>query len=137
MKRLPKQTCFYCDVPATLLCDFKFGWQVGGYSRDKEGTQYAVAKIAPAYTCDIPLCRLHAESRGWLHIKARGNLGGFDTYDYCLEHAGQVDVGAGVIDEPEAERLRRAVRALAERRKMRARGVLSTPTQLPDQGELF
>jgi hypothetical protein len=42
-----------------------------------------------------------------------------------------------IIGDDEAERLRRAVRALANRRLMRERDVLLSPAAVPRQGELF
>lgn len=135
--RPPKQRCAYCNQPATLLCDFQFGWPIGGHERARDGSTYAVRALASPYTCDMPLCPEHAETRGWLHIKASGPLGGFDSYDYCPEHRGQDDHGAPPMEESEADRLRRAVHALAQRRVMRERGALRSPARPPEQGDLF
>jgi len=85
----------------------------------------------------MPLCRDHAELRGQLHIKAKAPLGGFDTFDFCPEHTRSDDTKAEIVGEDEAERLRRAVRALANRRLIRERGVLLSPAAVPRQGELF
>ncbi|MFM0226130.1 hypothetical protein [Paraburkholderia dipogonis] len=115
--------CFYCSNPSTLLCDYVFGWTECG---DR------------LHTCDMPTCRDHAEYRGWIHIKGPPGVGGFDSRDYCPEHCGQDDSrSGGTITDDEAERLRRTVRALAERRLMRERGVLRSPAPLPEQGKLF
>jgi len=129
-----KTSCFYCDQPATLLCDFQFGWPIGGYARAPDGTEYAVRALAAPYTCDMPICRDHAELRGSVHIKARKPIGGFDTYDYCPEHRGLPAGVAEPVTEVEADRLRRAVQALARRRRMRERGSEALPL---GQGELF
>lgn len=127
-----QQKCFYCNKPSTLLCDFILGKPFGGYGIGG----HPVAKIAPMHTCDMPLCRDHAEYRGWIHIKASKG-GGFDSYDYCLEHRGVQDHGAPVIGDSEAERLRRVVWALAQRRAMRERGVVRGLPPPPEQGTLF
>jgi hypothetical protein len=132
-----KERCFYCSNAATLLCDFRLGLPFGGYARGGNGEMYAVSKIAPMYTCDMPLCRDHAEYRGWLHIKASGPAGGFDSFDYCPEHRGMTDSQPAVMQESEAERLRRVVQANAQRRLMRERGVLRSPPPPPEQGMLF
>jgi hypothetical protein len=130
------QRCFYCSNPATLLCDFKLGWAIGELVRDRSGAPWnAIDGSKPPHTCDMPLCRDHAEYRGWLHIKA-GRNSHFDSYDYCPEHQGMVDTGAPVIQESEADRLRRAVHADARRRLMRERGALQSPSSAA-QGELF
>jgi hypothetical protein len=132
-----QQRCAYCDKPATLLCDFHLGWPIGGEERRRDGSTYVVRALALPYTCDLPLCRDHAETRGWVHIKARAPLGGFDSYDYCSEHRGQDDHGAPLIEEHEADRLRRAVHALAQRRVIRERGALKSPPKPPEQRSLF
>jgi hypothetical protein len=128
--------CMYCDSPSTLLCDFKLGWPIGELIRERDGsTWHAINGERPPHACDMPLCREHAENRGWLHIKA-GRNSRFDSYDYCPEHVGMVDTGAPVIPDDEADRLRRAVHANARRRLMRERGALQSPTSAT-QGELF
>lgn len=129
-----KKSCFYCGQPSTLLCDFQLGWPIGGYSRAPDGSEYPVRALQAPYTCDMPLCRNHAELRGTVHIKAKKPLGGFDTYDYCMEHRGQENRLAEAMVESEADRLRRAVQALARRRLMRARGSEPLPA---GQRELF
>jgi hypothetical protein len=132
-----KQRCFYCDAPATLLCDFHLEW-VGEAVRRSDGSAWhAIHTSKPPYTCDMQLCREQAECRGWLHIKAKGPAGGFDSYDYCSEHRGMVDTGAPMMEELEAERLRRVVQANAQRRLMRERGVLRSPPPPLGQGDLF
>jgi hypothetical protein len=134
--RPQQQRCFYCDSPATLLCDFHLGFPFGGYVIGPKG-KYAVTTIEkPIYTCDIPLCREHAEYRGWLHINA-GRNSRFDSYDYCPEHRGMTDTDAPVMEESEAERLRRVVQAHAQRRIMRERGALKAPPRAPEQATLF
>ena len=133
----PKERCFYCDRPATLLCDFVLGLPTDGYERSPDGTVYLVAKIAPMHTCDMPLCRDHAQHRGNIHIKARKPIGGFDTIDHCPEHRDVPDTGARVIRDEEVEQVRRAVRALALRRLMRERGSVPASPIPPLQGELF
>jgi len=134
--RQQQQRCFYCNKPATLLCDFRLGLPFGGYAIDQRG-KYAVSKLDAPCTCDMPICRDHAELRGKIHIKARAPIGGFDTFDFCPEHHGADDTRPEVISEDEAERLRRAVRALAQRRLMREAGVLRSPAEPPMQAELF
>jgi hypothetical protein len=134
--RQKQEQCFYCDRPAPLLCDFRLGRPFGGYAADRQG-KYAVPKLDAPYTCDMPICRDHAELRGQLHVKAKAPLGGFDTFDFCPEHQGGDDTKPEIIGDDEAERLRRAVRALANRRLMRERGVLLSPAAVPRQGELF
>lgn len=132
-----KQRCFYCSSPATLLCDFRLGLPFGERLRDIKGVEYDVTTIdKPPHTCDMPLCRDHAEYRGWLHIKA-GRNSHFDSYDYCPEHVGMVDTGAPVMQESEAEHLRRVVVANAQRRLMRERGAIRSPAAAPEQGQLF
>jgi hypothetical protein len=134
----PTQNCFYCGKPATLLCDFILALPLGGYENG-----HAVAKIAPMHTCDMPLCREHAEYRGWIHIKAaKRSQSGFDSYDYCLEHRGVSDnhgAGAPTVHEDEAATLRRAVRAAAQRRLMRERGLIASDAHPlpPEQLGLF
>ncbi|NPT59719.1 hypothetical protein [Paraburkholderia elongata] len=132
-----KQRCFYCSNPATLLCDFRLGLPFGERLRHIDGTEYDVTTIdKPAHTCNMPLCREHAEYRGWLHVNA-GKNSHFDSYDYCPEHQGMVDTGAPVMQESEAERLRRVVVANAQRRLMRERGAVRSPPPPPEQGKLF
>lgn len=132
-----KQRCFYCSKAATLLCDFKLGWAIGELVRERDGsTWHAINGERPPHTCDMPLCRDHAEYRGWLHVKA-GKNSHFDSYDYCPEHVGMVDTGAPVIQESEAERLRRVVVANAQRRLMRERGAIRSPAPPREQGKLF
>lgn len=132
-----KEHCFYCDAPATLLCDFRLGLPFGERLRDRKGREYDVTTIdKPPHTCDMPLCRDHAEYRGWLHINA-GRNSRFDSYDYCPEHQGMSDTGAPVMQESEAERLRRVVKANAQRRLMRKRGALRSPPPPPEQLPLF
>jgi hypothetical protein len=132
-----KERCFYCSSPATLLCDFKLGWAAGELVRERDGSTWlAINGERPPHTCDIPLCREHAEYRGWLHIKA-GRDSHFDSYDYCPEHVGMVDTSAPVMQESEAESLRRVVVANARRRLMRERGALHSPLPVPEQGKLF
>jgi len=126
----------YCDNPATLLCDFRLGRPFGGYAIDRKG-KYAVPKLDAPYTCDMPMCRVHAELRGKIHIKAKAPIGGFDTFDFCPEHRGGDDTKPDVIAEEEAERLRRVVHALAQRRLMRETGVLRSPPAPPEQATLF
>lgn len=129
--------CFYCDEPSTLLCDFKLGWAIGELVRDRSGTPWnAIDASKPPYTCDMPLCRVHAEYRGWLHVKA-GRNSQFDSYDYCPEHKGLSDADAPVMQESEAESLRRVVVANAQRRRMRERGVLRSAARPHEQGVLF
>jgi hypothetical protein len=134
--RQQQQRCFYCNGPATLLCDFWLGRPSGGHATDRNG-EYTVPKLAAPYTCDMPICREHAELRGNIHIKAKGRLGGFDTFDFCPEHRGGDDRKTELIGEGEAERLRRAVRANARRRLMRESGVIRSPLGKSTQGELF
>jgi len=132
-----KERCFYCSNPATLLCDFRLGLPFGERLRDSEGREYDVTTIdKPAHTCDMPLCRDHAEYRGWLHIKA-GRNSRFDSYDYCPEHQGVADTYAPVMQVADVERLRRVVQANAQRRIMRDRGILRSPAPPPEQGKLF
>jgi hypothetical protein len=131
------QRCFYCSNPATLLCDFRLGLPFGERLRHIDGREHDVTTIdKPAHTCDMPLCRDHAEYRGWLHIKA-GKNSHFDSYDYCPEHQGMVDTSVPVMQESEAERLRRLVVANAQRRLMRERGAIRSPAPPPEQGQLF
>jgi hypothetical protein len=127
-----QQRCVYCNEPATLLCDFILGWGIGELVRDRRGPAWnAIDTTRPPHTCDMPMCLAHAEHRGTMHVRMsrskNGRRGFFDTFDHCLEHAGQSDTGAPVIPDDEAERLRRAVHALAQRRAMRERGVLPAP----------
>jgi hypothetical protein len=131
---MQSRSCFYCDQTATLLCDFTFGWPIGGYARGADGADYPVRALRAPYTCDMPVCRNHAELMGTVHIKAKKPLGGFDTRDYCLEHRGQPEPVTGALPEAEADRLRRSVVAMALRRLMRERG--SEPL-LSGQRELF
>ncbi|WP_082716454.1 hypothetical protein [Burkholderia sp. BDU5] len=131
-----KPMCFYCNQPATLLCDFKLGWPIGGYERGRDGIEFPVRALAAPYTCDVPLCREHAQYRGWLHVSA-GRKSYFDSYDYCLEHIDVPDASTTLMPESEADRLRRAVRANAQRRLMRKRGVPYPMPEMPQQGELF
>jgi hypothetical protein len=133
-----KQRCFYCSAPATLLCDFHLGWAIGALMRGRDGLAWRARDgSTPPYTCDMPLCRDHAECRGWVHFKAAAPIGGFDSRDYCPEHRGIVDTGAPVMEESEADRLRRVVQANAQRRLMRERGALRSPPPAPEQGSLF
>jgi len=132
-----KERCFYCSNPATLLCDFRLGLPFGERVRDSKGREYDVTTIdKPPHTCDMPLCRDHAEYRGWLHINA-GRNSRFDSYDYCPEHKGLSDADAPVMQESEAESLRRVVVANAQRRRMRERGVLRSAARPHEQGVLF
>ncbi|WP_175787459.1 hypothetical protein [Burkholderia anthina] len=136
-----QQRCTYCSEPATLLCDFKLGWAIGELQRERDGsTWHAIDSARPPHTCDMPMCRAHAENRGGMHVRfrgAHGRRGFFDSIDHCLEHAGQSDAGTPVITDDEASRLRRAVHALAQRRAMRERGVVPGQPLPPNQGELF
>lgn len=131
---MPKaqQRCTYCSEPATLLCDYHLGKPT--FSRGQDG------QLRPWYTCDLPMCRNHAEHRGNLHVRfsqsVNGKHGFFDSIDYCLEHAGQRNVPAPRIVEGEAERLRRVVRERAERRALES-GVLPVPLAADDQLALF
>ncbi len=132
---MPRQQtkCLYCNELSTLLCDFVLGLPYGGLERGKR-----VSKIAPMHTCDIPLCRGCAEYAGWVHFNGSKGYGGFDSTDYCREHAGQDGgIRAPVLHEDEAAVLRRAVWAIAQRRAMRERGVVRSQTGQPDQGRLF
>jgi hypothetical protein len=140
---MPKQQqrCFYCNEPATLLCDFHLGWAIGQFVHDANGSSWrAIDTSKPPYTCDLPMCRAHAENRGSMHVRfsqsVNGRRGMFDTIDHCLEHAGQSDVGAPRILESEAERLRYVVRENARRRMERQTGGQWSPP-LTEQGELF
>jgi hypothetical protein len=140
---MPQQQprCTYCNEPSTLLCDFKLGWAFGERVREKDGTSWLPADTSkPPYTCDVPMCRKHAEQRGGMHVRfsqrVNGRRGFFDTIDHCLEHAGQSDVGAQRILEAEAERLRRVVRERAQRRALES-GVRPDPTLPASQGTLF
>lgn len=132
---MPKQQprCCYCNEPATLLCDFTLGRPV--FDRGADG------KPKPFHTCDLPVCRAHAEHRGTMHVRlsqsVNGRRGFFDTTDHCLEHAGQQSpVPAPKIVDGEAERLRRVVRERAERRALDS-GVLPAPRSSADQLDLF
>lgn len=137
-----QQRCCYCNEPATLLCDFKIGWAIGELVRDRRGPAWnAIDTSKPPYTCDLPVCSEHAKRVGSFHARmsksVNGRRGFFETIDHCIEHAGQGDAGAPVIPESEAERLRRAVHAIAQRRAMRERGVLPAPRSSADQLDLF
>jgi hypothetical protein len=134
--RPPQHRCFYCNEPATLLCDYTFGWPIGARATGIDGTERKYRALAAPYTCNMPLCRGHAEYRGWIHIKAQKPIGGFDTRDYCPEHAGSQDTTAQPIEQSEADRLRHAVRENARRRIERERGISWSPP-LTEQGELF
>ena len=130
-QNLPR--CTYCDAPSTLLCDFTLGMPDPVYDH--------VSNLRAPHTCDLPICREHAEHRGNMHIRfsetIKGRRGYFDTIDYCMEHAGAADMHTGSVTDDEAERLRRAVHALAQRRAMRERGVIHGPELGPAQGSLF
>ena len=56
-------TCYYCDRPATLLCDFDIG---------------------SGKTCNRPVCELHGTKVGVSF--ASGKDGWADTVDYCRAH---------------------------------------------------
>lgn len=129
------QRCFYCLSPATLLCDHRFGWPVGGFAANKHGRYLVKAATAP-FTCDMPLCLEHANRVGGIHFRV-GGKGYFDSIDLCPEHAGQPQGHTNPIPAAEAERLLRAVRNRARRRLADQLGDGWTPPVPTIQGELF
>nr|WP_057928433.1 hypothetical protein [Burkholderia ambifaria] len=127
--------CFYCPEPATLLCDHRFGWPIGGFAADRRG-RYLVKAAAAPFTCDMPLCRRHADRIGGVHYRT-GRRGYFDSIDLCPEHVGLSQLPTDPMPAVEAERLRQAVRDRARRRLTDQGGNGWTPPTPTTQGELF
>ncbi|WP_175845128.1 hypothetical protein [Burkholderia arboris] len=129
------ERCFYCPEPAALLCDHRFGWPIGGFAVDSRG-RYLVKAAAAPFTCDMPLCRRHAERVGGIHFRV-GRRGYFDSIDLCPEHAGQSQLAVDPMLAVEAEQLRQAVRDRARRRLASQVDGDWTPPTPTVQGELF
>ena len=103
------ETCFYCDAPATKLCDMKLGWPIGGFVREGSISlnrfRPIIAMGKLPYTCDRPLCDEHALFRG--NIFFCGKEGSVETVDRCHEHAHSDDALAEPITEEEAKNMHR------------------------------
>ncbi|OXI36783.1 hypothetical protein CFB84_13620 [Burkholderia aenigmatica] len=127
--------CFYCPEPATLLCDHRFGWPIGGFAANSQG-RYLVKAAAAPFTCDMPLCSQHAGRIGGVHFRT-GRRGYFDSIDLCPEHVGHAQLPADPMTAVEAERLRQAVRDRARRRLADQGSNGWTPPAPTVQGELF
>ncbi|RKP44764.1 hypothetical protein D7S86_27485 [Pararobbsia silviterrae] len=132
-----QQTCFYCALPATQLCDHVLG---RGYRSEAIGIKTGKVERIPSrdfvHTCDMPLCTKHAERRGVIHIKM-GRTGTWDTYDYCPEHPKGTEEGhRRVLKDGEALSIREAVQGIARRR---AGLPAAIKPAIPNaaQGELF
>jgi hypothetical protein len=126
--------CFYCPSPAEFLCDFRLGSPIGGFAANGQG-RYLVKAAAAPFTCDMPLCRRHANQVGGIHFWV-GRKGYFDSIDLCPEHDGQMQCRTDPIPAAEAERLRQAVRDRAKRRLVDQVGDGCAPPPTI-QGELF
>lgn len=117
---MPEAKCFYCDNPATRYCDFALGGPIAGYERVgniEDNRFYACFDVDQMpYTCDMPMCEEHATQVGSVHIC--GKASGHETIDHCPEHRGKREFPCPCSEE-EADTLRRAVRAQANRTKMR------------------
>ncbi len=70
-----KPKCYYCDKPATRMCDAfeSFPVENNGF--------YATDRLDLVEQCDRPLCHDHAEKVGM--STASGQV---DTVDYCPKH---------------------------------------------------
>lgn len=67
-----KDTCYYCDRPAIVLCDYVEPIKPRGLEE-------------PPYPCSRALCAEHRRKVG--HMCSRGrNKNLSDTIDYCKEH---------------------------------------------------
>lgn len=128
----PATKCFYCDEPATKLCDFQIGGPIGGYVRDPKHRDlfypvFAIEKLP--YTCDMPICDRHAHHRGNIFFSA-GKDSGMETIDYCEEHRfGQSSGQVKPVLPEEADAARREILFQARRRLIRDAN--RTPAETP------
>ena len=73
---MKKQSCMFCGVPATLLCD-----GVIGYDAEEDENGIMISLPRKIHTCDAPMCRDCAEWQG--NIFFSGPTGFMDTRDLC------------------------------------------------------
>lgn len=88
-----KAICAYCGGTATLLCDYRLGWERLRTKMEAEAPNlltlpgHAVPmRYRHVHTCDTPLCEACAKHSGPIFVCLRGDAGFSDSIDYCPDH---------------------------------------------------
>ncbi len=89
-----KTICAYCGGEATLLCDYRLGWERLRTKMENEAPNLLVLpgnsvplRYRMVHTCDTPLCQACSKHSGQIFVCLRGNAGFSDSIDYCPDHA--------------------------------------------------
>lgn len=107
--------CIVCGAPATRLCDFLIGGQLGGHASYR-GKEYPVYDLdGPSFTCDAPLCDAHARRVGVRFVC--GKDGQHDVIEHCPIHDG-AEADCRPMTFEEAEAIRRHAHAQLRRMRM-------------------
>ena len=92
------ERCHYCDCPATRLCDFILGMtalcttfperEPMEYRQEESWRVVDAAEGSEVYTCDRPLCDLHAMHAGQVFFDG-DDWAERQDIDYCRDHWGR------------------------------------------------
>lgn len=134
-----KAICAYCGGTATLLCDYRLGWERLRTKMEAEAPNLLVLpghdvpmRYRHVHTCDTPLCEACTKRLGGpMFICLRGGNGFVETQDYCPDHDMRQDRGMP------KEISGMAARLLREKWQARARARWSKAVQPAEQASLF
>jgi hypothetical protein len=124
MTRKKKEpACAYCGQPATLLCDFVFGFEIAGWTKCDGNAAYNANRLeeyvsgkglpysslnSEMYTCDAPICKACSRCEGTVFVCGDKKHSRAETVDICFHHEGR-ELSASrpmCITAEQAERLR-------------------------------
>lgn len=128
--------CAYCGGQATLLCDYRLGWERLRTKLQQEASNLSVmpghmvpTRYRQVHTCDTPLCHACAQHSGPIFVCMRGHAGFSDSIDYCPDHEARSN---GLIEISGLQ-----ARLTRDRWQAKARSRWQKSEQTAEQTQLF